>query len=93
MSPVDDALRQVETLIAEPEFKARLLSLLSRSGLASLPRAHVIHYRAETARSILSGGNTQSETRDALCQRFGISRRTAYRLIASALDLRQRRLF
>ncbi len=85
-------LTSIEAQIASPEFKARLLAVLARHGLYHPPRSSLIHYRAEAAAKMLSG-HSRPETRDALRERFGVSRRSAYRLISRAIDLRQMRLF
>lgn len=89
---MDTVLCQVEANMTTPEFKARLFGLLGRLGLYRIPRTSLIHYRTETAVKLLADGS-RPDTRDALQQRFGVSRRSAYRLIARALDMRQGRLF
>lgn len=94
MTPdVDAILDHVNSHLAHPEFRARLLGLLARAGLYQAPRAHLIHYRAEAAERMLASGLYRSQVRQALQERFGVSRRSAYRLIQRALDARQTRLF
>jgi hypothetical protein len=80
-------------LKADPEFTARLFALLARHGLYHPPRAALIRYRSESALKLLAQGQTRAETREALQERFGVSRRTAYRLMDRALSLRQMELF
>ena len=89
---MDHVLIAVEAQMTCPEFKARLLAMMARMGLYRVPRSSLIHYRTEAAITLLGGGS-RPETRDALQQRFGVSRRSAYRLIDRALDARQGRLF
>ena len=92
MTEMDNVLQTVESSMSCPEFKARLLAMLGRMGLYRVPRASLIHYRTEVAVKLLADAD-RPETRDALQSRFGISRRSAYRIISRALDMRQGRLF
>jgi len=92
MTEMDHVLQSVESSMSCPEFKARLLAMLGRLGLYRVPRANLIHYRTEVAVKLLADAD-RPETRDALQSRFGISRRSAYRIISRALDMRQGRLF
>ena len=87
----DDLLRAIEASIGEPEFKARLLALLNRRGLVRAPKAATLHYQVETAGRLLEHG-TCAEARTALQERFGVSRRTAYRLLARAMARRSARM-
>lgn len=68
----------------DPEFHARLVSLLARVGLYAPSRSELILYRAQAARRMMTW-MSRSEVRDALQGRFGVSRRSAYRLIHMAL--------
>jgi DNA gyrase/topoisomerase IV subunit A len=45
-----------------------------------------IHRQIDTATSMLRSGMPRSEAQVALRERFGISRRTAYRILDAALD-------
>ena len=92
MTDIDHIMRVVEASISSPEFKARLLSMLARNGLYRAPRSSLLHYRAQVAVKLMESGS-RPEVRDSLQQRFGVSRRSAYRLICRALDVRQGKLF
>ena len=81
----DSVLPDVERNLASPEFRARLLSLLERHGIYRPSRTMLIAYRVDAARRLLDHRMSRSEVRDALQSRFGVSRRTAYRLIERAL--------
>lgn len=88
-----ELLPHIETgLKADPEFSARLLAMLARLGLYQPPRAQLIQYRMESALKLLAT-MPRCETREALQHRFGVSRRTAYRLMDRAIHARQMRLF
>lgn len=80
------------SLQADPEFSARLLAMLARLGLYQPPRARLIQYRMESAGKLMAV-MPRCEAREALQHRFGVSRRTAYRLMDRALQTRQLRLF
>lgn len=86
-------LQDVEASLSSPEFKARLFAILARAGLYRPNRASLIHYRAQTAQKLIEQGSCRADTRETLQTRFGVSRRTAYRLINRAIDMRQGRLF
>jgi len=92
VTDLDTLLHAVESSIASPEFKARLLSMLARNGLYRAPRSSLLHYRAQVAVKLMESA-PRPEVRDSLQQRFGVSRRSAYRLICRALDVRQGKLF
>jgi hypothetical protein len=89
----DHLLDAVATAVDDPEFRARLFGVLARAGLYHPPRAHLIHYRAQAAEKLLSSGQMRPQVREALQVRFGVSRRSAYRLIERALNSRQMNLF
>jgi len=92
MTELDHTLRAVEASMSCPEFKARLLSMLARMGLYRAPRSSLLHYRAQVAVKLMESAS-RPEVRDSLQQRFGVSRRSAYRLICRAIDVRQGKLF
>lgn len=92
MTDLDTILQAVEVSISSPEFKARLLSMLARRGLYRAPRDSLLHYRAQVAVKLMESAS-RPEVRDSLQQRFGVSRRSAYRLICRAIDVRQGKLF
>lgn len=92
MTDMDTLLQGVERFIESPEFKARLLSILARQGLYHAPRSSLIHYRAQVAVKLMESAS-RPEVRNSLQQRFGVSRRSAYRLICRALEVRQGKLF
>lgn len=85
----DTLLVNVERSLAHPEFKARLALILQRSGLADVPRSHVRHYQVATAAQMLTQGLSRADASVHLCTRFGITRRTAYRLLCAAIDSRR----
>ncbi|MDP2811775.1 MAG: hypothetical protein Q8O34_16680 [Rhodocyclaceae bacterium] len=93
MTDMDSVLTGIEAHLPSSEFKARLLAIMARCGLYSPPRASLLHYRAEAAASLLIGGHARPDAREILRVRFGVSRRTAYRLLDRGLNLRQGRLF
>lgn len=90
---MDAILIGIERALPDPEFKARLFALLARAGLYRPSRSSLIAYRAQTAQKLIEQGTCRAQTRESLRERFGVSRRTAYRLIGRALDMRQGSLF
>jgi len=83
----EEIIRRLPNLICDRTFISALAAELRRSSVG-----HLQIYRCErnkilvsTATSLLTAGMGRSGTREALQERFGVSRRTAYRLIDEAL--------
>lgn len=75
-------------LKTDTAFRTALLSLLARHGLFPDARARVMK-RAHAAAVMLDGGQPRAEAQACLIDRYDISRSTAYRDLARALNARQ----
>ena len=92
MTP-DDTIAHIEALLRENHvFRARLVALMVRAGLYQA-RSAVVMQRAHAAAVMLDSGSPRNEAQGMLCERYGISRATAYRSLEKALDIRQGKLF
>jgi hypothetical protein len=69
-------------------FRYALLMDLKLAGVFHIDRRAVIAMRIDAAGKMLAAKMTRPEARQALQERFGVSRRTAYNLIDSALRAR-----
>ena len=82
---------QVEALEGCSVTKERFMALLraNTGKVMRFTRRALLHpHQVRCARRQLDAGLSVAEMRDALAQQFGISQRTAYRVIAEALRLR-----
>jgi hypothetical protein len=93
MSDMDATLIHIEASLASDEFKARLFALLARRGLYRVRRDTLQYHRAEAVASLFAQGLSRAEVRDITMERFGVSRRSAYRLQQRSFCPRQERLF
>lgn len=67
-----------------PEIRLMVLRGLQRSGLVRPSRSEIRYWRVAAAAQLLASGATRAEAMAALRERFGVSARTAYRLLAEA---------
>ena len=74
----NEALAFLERAAASPRVAAGLLDLVLGHVVA------VRRYRVEVARRLVRDGMPRREAREVLQRRFGVSRRTAYRLLDAA---------
>lgn len=82
----NDLIVEVRKHLQDAEFLARLLSVLADSGHIKPAFNELMHYRVRAAVKMLASGMARNEVRDALMARFGVSYKTAYRLINKAIE-------
>lgn len=91
ITPVEELLLEVQRLnvteAARNEF-LRMIRNMAGMRIQMTRSALVIPHRVEVAKKLLSEGMTVAQTRDALMERVQIPRRSAYRVIALALNMR-----
>jgi len=73
---------------ARSEF-LRMLRTMPGSKITVKRSILLLTYRVEMARKMLDNGMTVAQTRQALMERATVSRRSAYRLIVRALNIRR----
>ena len=76
----DEAIQIIERAADDPRVAAKLLDFVLGH------EAAVRRYRVEVARRLVRDGMHRREAREVLQIRFGVSRRTAYRLLDAAND-------
>ncbi len=84
----DEIITKLPALLGDNYFRYRVLLTLQRLGIWHVDRGAIIAMRVHVAATLLSDGMPRSEAREALQVRFGVSRRSAYRLLDKALTAR-----
>ena len=79
-------------LVTSPAFRVALVELLVSAGLYC-SRGQTRHKRIKAAGEMMAAGDNRATINNQLRDRYKVSRRTAYRDLEQALDLRQGRLF
>lgn len=79
-------ISEVRKNLQDIEFLAHLLSVLSDSGYIKPACNELMYYRVMAVAKMLKSGMARNEVRDALMERFGVSYKTAYRLINKAME-------
>jgi len=85
-------LHEVRTLEGCPITKRRVLSVLRTMDgrrVRCSSRALTYAERVKAAVGMIKNGMARNEARDALMQRFGVSRESSYMLLRDALDAMQ----
>ena len=81
-----ELISEIRKHLQDAEFLARLLSVLSDCGYIKPACNELMYYRTKAAAKMLDAGMARNEVRDALMARFGVSYKTAYRLINKAIE-------
>lgn len=93
---VHEILAVIRAEIGDPLFRYNLLTELRtelrKSGIWHIDRQAILAQRASVAAKLIGEGMKRPEVRQALQERFGVSRRTAYNLIDRALNDRRPRV-
>lgn len=79
-------------LASSPAFRCALVDLLVEAGLYGA-RGQARHARIRAASEMVASGNRRAAAQGMLRERFAVSRRTAYRDLQAAIDIRQGSLF
>lgn len=78
----DEILFQLPAMLRDGMFRYRLVQTLRRSGIRFDDRCAETACRRHLAAQLLASGMSRSDARQALQERLGVSRRTAYYLLA-----------
>jgi hypothetical protein len=88
MSAGEDAetfLHELRLLAKTPEQAERFIASWRGVSIRLSVRG-VTPYKLATAAMMLRTGQSRAEAREALMERYGVSRRTAYRILQAAID-------